>query len=104
MASDSTYQNSNAWKLWQGFNYFLGGGTFLIGSLILFDSFSSRFDVPAVSGWLYSIGSATFTLADTTEWLFLTLPGRRFTFISFNFFLNVVASIMYLIGSIFFLP
>lgn len=62
----STADNTNKWRLWHGFNYFLGGGTFLIGSLLLFPFFNDYLDAAEVSGWLYTIGSATFLLADIT--------------------------------------
>lgn len=100
----STADNPNSWKLWHGFNYFFGGGTFLVGSLLLFSVFSTEMDVPEISGWLYTLGSATFTLADITEWMHFVYTDCRFKSLAVNYFLNVCASLLYLIGSACFIP
>lgn len=66
MQPKSTTENSRLWRTWHGFNYFFGGGTFLVGSIVLFPSFADYFDAAVVSAWLYTLGSATFLLADIT--------------------------------------
>jgi hypothetical protein len=40
----STVDNGNKWKLWHAFNYFVGGGTFLVGSVMLFPIFANYMD------------------------------------------------------------
>ncbi len=45
MDPQATTVRSNGWRLWHGLNYFTGGGTFLIGSIILFPIFADYFDV-----------------------------------------------------------
>ena len=62
----NTAERSHKWKIWHGLNYFIGGGTFLIGSILLFPRFNDYLDAANISGWLYTIGSATFLLADIT--------------------------------------
>jgi len=103
-SAQSTVDNSSCWKLFHGFDIFFGGGTFFIGSIILLPFFTSELDVPEVSGWLYSIGSATFVAADTLEWYHYVKSDCRFQYLAINFFINVCSSLLYLIGSITFIP
>jgi hypothetical protein len=100
----STADRSKVFKVWHSFNYFFGGGTFLIGSVMLFPEFADFFDTNTVSAWLYSFGSFTFLIADTSEWIHYTYRDCRYLSYSINYLLSVVASWLYLIGSILFIP
>lgn len=116
----STIDNSTAWKIWHGINYMIGGVTFFIGSYCYFSYINAKYPNSFVlGGWLYTIGSACFLLADLTEWnhfnfgcitktkykgeqsLFNTLLRAE---IGINFFCSAIGSLMYLLGSIFFIP
>jgi len=100
----STVENSKLWRTWHGFNYFFGGSTFLLGSIILFPLFSAYLNVASVSAWLYTLGSGTFLLADITEWKHYTTPCCKYMNFSVNFFVSVFGSLLYLTGSICFIP
>jgi len=90
--------------MWHAFNYFIGGGTFLAGSILLFPIFADYLDAAEVSGWLYTVGSATFLIADITEWLHYAYCDCRFKIFAINFFVSVCGSLLYLIGSACFIP
>jgi hypothetical protein len=66
--------------------------------------FANYLDTAEVSGWLYTIGSATFLLADITEWLHYVYKDCRFMVFAINFFVSVSGSLLYLIGSACFIP
>jgi hypothetical protein len=100
----STTDNSKLWRTWHGFNYFFGGSTFFLGSIILFPFFSPYLNVASVSAWLYTLGSATFLLADIIEWKHYTTPCCKYTNFSVNFFVSVLGSLLYLTGSACFIP
>lgn len=55
-------------KLWFGVNYFIGGITFLIGSVVYFPGLIEQVNGDVVGGYLYTIGSIGFLLGDITEW------------------------------------
>ncbi len=97
-------ENSRLWRMWHAVNYFIGGGAFLLGSFILFPFANEYLDAPEVSAWLYTIGSLTFLLADITEWLHYTKSDCPFLTLSINFFLSVLGSLLYLVGSFLFIP
>lgn len=97
-------ENSRIWRLWHAVNYFIGGGTFLLGSFILYPFANEYMDTAEVSAWLYTIGSFTFLLADVTEWLHYTKSGCPFLTLSINFLLSAFGSLLYLVGSIMFIP
>ena len=86
MEPQSTVDKGQRWRIWHGLNYFIGGGTFLIGSILLFPVFNDYVDAAEISGWLYTIGSATFHLADITEWLHYVYLDCRFLGFGINFF------------------
>jgi hypothetical protein len=65
---DSTVDKSIGWKLWHSINYMFGGIFFFFGSLMYFPYFTNNFNGGVVGGWLYTIGSTNFLLADLTEW------------------------------------
>jgi len=104
MIPPSTLNRTKEWKLWHSFNYFLGGGTFLVGSFILFPYFGQYFDTDNVSAYLYSIGSFTFLLADITECFHFINKGCPYMIAVINYSLSVLASLLYVIGSILFIP
>jgi hypothetical protein len=66
--------NTRGWKIWHGLNYFIGGATFLIGSIFIFPLFENYMNAPLVYAWLYTIGSITLLLADFTELLHYIQP------------------------------
>jgi hypothetical protein len=90
--------------LWHGINYIIGGSTFLLGSLVLFPSFANLFDTASISAWLYTIGSTGFLLADITEWKHYTTLKCDYLILSINFLVSVLGSLLYLTGSICFIP
>ena len=100
----STVDNTRTWRIWHSLNYFIGGCTFLLGSLALFPLAGEYMDAAEVSAWLYTIGSFTFLLADITEWLHYTTIGCPFLQFSLNFFASATGSLLYLIGSACFIP
>jgi hypothetical protein len=116
----STCDNSLAWKLWHSINYMIGGITFFIGSYCYFSYINTVYPNSfVVGGWLYTIGSFCFLLADLTEWNHYKFgcitdsdyKGEKTLYNSFiraefgiNFFASAIGSLMYLIGSIFFIP
>jgi hypothetical protein len=58
----------------------------------------------ALCGWLFTIGSTCFLIADLTEWIYFLEQDFRFLSYAINFFVNVVGSALYLVGSILFIP
>ncbi len=100
----STVDNSDQWKIWHGFNYIVGGITFLIGSILLFPFFNDYLNAAKLSAWLYTIGSTTFLLADITEFLHFVTNDCRYLKYVINFFVSVTGSFLYLVGSICFIP
>jgi hypothetical protein len=55
-------------KLWLGVNYFIGGITFLVGSIVYFPGINQKVNGDVVGGYLYTIGSVGFLLGDIAEW------------------------------------
>ena len=118
----STVENAFVWRLWHGINYMIGGVTFFFGSVVYFPAIDAAVNGDVLAGWLYTIGSACFLLADLTEWnhfrtgcvgetngnkngLDQSLRGIfKRAEMGLNFFTSVTGSTMYLIGSIFFIP
>jgi hypothetical protein len=72
--------------------------------MLLFSLFTEYLDAAEVSAWLYTVGSATFLLADITEWLHYIYSDCRFKYFAINFFVSVSGSLLYLIGSACFIP
>lgn len=117
-----------AWRLTHSFAYLLGGSTFLVGSLQYFPSYNNL----VLGGWLFTIGSAGFLFADAFEWWtnnrvgcfaykdfeasYESSVGERFgdkttcwgrwkrAENGVNFFSSMTGSLLYLIGSILFIP
>lgn len=100
----STVENPLAWRLWHSINYMIGGVGFLIGSALLFPFFNNVKIASPLSAWLYTIGSLTFLLADITEWTHFFKENCPYLRYVINFFLSVIGSGLYLIGSALFLP
>lgn len=116
----STVDNSMMWKLWHGTNYLLGGILFVLGSLCYYPFSSNYVSGEVLGGWLFTIGSLNFLLADLTEWDhykfgctsiydFPNLDKSCFSYLrraemGINFFISVIGSLLYLMGSIYFIP
>eukprot|EP01033_Poteriospumella_lacustris_P008879 gene8879-6390_t len=116
------------WRIFHWMMYFNGGVTFFLGSMLLYSSIYAG----TPSAILYTFGSATFLIADVTEWLTnnhvgcfwyadyeesyeasvqnamdpkSTSSGRwQRAENGWNFFLSSVGSFFYLVGSSLFLP
>lgn len=116
------------WRLFHWLMYFNGGVTFFIGSFLLFSTINAAYP----SALLYTFGSATFLVADITEWLTNNhvgcfwyekyedsyeesveksfAPKERIegqlqrAEVGINFFLSSIGSFFYLVGSSLFLP
>ena len=115
----STTENSLVWRLWHSINYMFGGIFFVLGSLCYYPQISSIVNGDVMGGWLFTVGSANFLLADITEWnhfRFGCIGGnsnqplrtvctklKRAQF-GINFFTSAIGSLLYLLGSIFFIP
>eukprot|EP01040_Poterioochromonas_malhamensis_P006934 gene6934-7481_t len=116
------------WRMSHNFVYLVGGVTFAIGSYQYFPSVSNY----ELGGWLFTIGSAGFMIADGLEWwknnrvgcfyyaeyehsyelVVAPLLAPKDTFrgqlqraeVGLNFFMSFTGSTLYLIGSILFIP
>jgi len=136
MSAESTYPAavSKCWKIWHNSLYFVGGTTFLLGSMCYLPKISAYL----TGGWLFTIGSAAFTFTDIFEWLKNNHVGCAFdarysqsyqdhceklgfpakasveygswywawtrAAPGINFFVSVIGSTLYLIGSVLFIP
>jgi hypothetical protein len=117
----STVNNSKAWRLWHSINFLLGGVLFVLGSACYYPFIASEINGYVVGGWLFTIGSANFLIADFTEWrhfrrgCLIKDPNVSTTnetcFAKFkraelglNFFLSFFCSFLYLVGSVCFIP
>lgn len=115
----STVENSLPWRIWHGLNYMNGGTTFFLGSYMYYPYPLSHYSGEVVGAWLFTLGSLTFLLADLTEWNHFKLGcfhersySKPHTFlrtfkrleIGLNFFASVMGSLLYLLGSICFIP
>jgi hypothetical protein len=115
----STTDNSLIWRLWHSINYIFGGIFFVLGSFCYYPEISTIVNGDVLGGWLFTVGSANFLLADITEWnhfRFGCIGGnsnqplrtvctklKRAQF-GINFFTSAIGSLLYLLGSIFFIP
>jgi len=104
MDPPSTVDNSYKWRLWHSLNYLFGGISFFIGSVTLFPHLNYYFPAAVISAWFYTVGSFTFLLADITEWIHYLYCDCRYLSLAINFFLSVIGSALYLVGSACFLP
>ncbi|CAF3744721.1 unnamed protein product [Rotaria socialis] len=124
---------SGLWRLFHGTHYMIGGITFVTGSCMYFpDIYNKYSSALSIGGWLFTIGSFFFLLADLQEWwyyrvgcccdrkyrtalethdhtLFLhprnSLRGRyERAEVGINFFMSACGSAFYLAGSILFIP
>jgi hypothetical protein len=120
---EATDEKSLGWRIWHGTNYMIGGLTFLLGSIAYFPSIDSAVNGDVLGGYLFTIGSFCFLLADITEWNVyrfgcvgdtnskaaaimshsLNAKYRRAE-VGLNFFFSVIGSTLYLLGSICFIP
>lgn len=124
---------SPLWRLFHGTHYMIGGLTFVSGSCMylpsVFHKYSAAF---SIGGWLFTIGSFFFLLADLQEWWYYrvgccfdrkyrslmesqnahrfrhaatSLSGRyERAEVGLNFFMSACGSALYLAGSILFIP
>jgi hypothetical protein len=121
------------WRLFHGTHYMIGGSTFVTGSVMYFPSVFNKYpSALTLGGWLFTIGSFFFLLADLQEWWYyrvgcafdrkyraalemqasaiFTRPadthrGRyERAEVGMNFFLSACGSALYLAGSILFIP
>lgn len=104
MSIKSISDNSREWKMWHGFNYFLGGCGFLLGSIVLFPFVEMHIDTAQASAWLFIIGSFGFLLGDLAVCLHYTRPGCPEMQLSLNSFLSLFSSLLYSIGSVYLIP
>ena len=124
---------SPLWRLFHGTHYMIGGLTFVTGSCMYFPSvFKASANALSVGGWLFTIGSFFFLLADLQEWWYYRIgcafdgryrpvlehqagtlfkhpvgswPGRyERAEVGINFFASACGSALYLAGSILFIP
>lgn len=130
--SDRKYPDplSFSWRIIHSIAYFLGGITFLVGSYQYFPFINNY----VIGGWLFAIGSAGFFCADATEWWINNRVGcfmyenyaRSYEAAieveadfedkdtclgkyqrmenGINFFMSMLGSLLYFIGSIMFIP
>jgi len=119
---------SLTWRLVHSILYNIGGFTFLVGSICYFPKYSNYL----LGGWLFTIGSAGFLMADLLEWytnnrvgcfdneslrkdfeeeVGVHMESKDSCFGSYqraengmNFFFSAFGSTLYLIGSILFIP
>jgi hypothetical protein len=125
--------HSLVWRFIHGIHYLMGGVTFIIGSCMYFPNvYQNHSRALAVGGWLFTIGSVCFLVADLQEWwyhrvgcicdgryrptlehhsetLFAlpsnTLLGRyRRAKKGINSIVSLFGSALYLAGSILFIP
>ena len=118
---------SALWRLFHGTHYMIGGVTFVTGSCMYFpDVYNKYSSALTVGGWLFTVGSFFFLLADLQEWWYYrvgcccdqkyrpilnrqnpveTLRDRYARAeVGINFFVSACGSAFYLIGSILFIP
>jgi len=115
----STVENSLKWRIWHSVNYMNGGFTFFLGSCMYYPYPYANLSGDVVGAWLFTLGSLTFLFADITEWNHYKLgcfhernylkphtwlrSFKRME-IGLNFFASVLGSLLYLLGSICFIP
>jgi len=121
------------WRIFHGTHYMLGGLCFILGSCMYFDQITKDHPMALhAGGWLFTIGSFFFLLADLQEWWYYRIgccfdkqyrdafeatdgdlfKYSRFTMlgrleraeVGINFFMSACGSALYLAGSILFIP
>ncbi|CAF3204059.1 unnamed protein product [Rotaria socialis] len=121
------------WRLFHGINYFIASLCFVGASTMFLDRLRQAGpSTAAAAGWLYTIGSFLFLLSDLVDWWYSRLGcfcykkyeevyekenADLFRYeqgtilgqitraeIGFNFFLSACGSVLYLAGSILFIP
>ena len=124
---------SHLWRLVHGTHYMIGGITFITGSCMYFPSVYNTYpSALSAGGWLFTVGSFFFLLADLQEWWYYRVgccfdqkyrsamelqnahrfPHSSDTFqgryeraeVGINFFFSACGSALYLAGSILFIP
>ncbi|CAF0823856.1 unnamed protein product [Adineta steineri] len=122
------------WRILHGISYLIGGLTFICGSCMYFTKVIAEYDQALNAGaWFYIVGSAAFLIADLQDWfyyrigLFIISKHRkennaasntnhvdkepktcsdryRRIQIDLNYLGSILGSILYLAGSVLFLP
>eukprot|EP01031_Cornospumella_fuschlensis_P032934 gene32934-39830_t len=117
-----------SWRLTHWIHYIIGGSTFAVGSYCYFPWVENYF----LGGWLFTIGSLAFAIADFLEWRMNNRVGcydyaeyeedfergvagifepkhtptgrwqRKVNGV--NFFMSFTGSFLYLVGSVYFIP
>jgi hypothetical protein len=124
---------SPLWRLFHGTHYMIGGLTFISGSCMYFPSVYNNYSSAlSIGGWLFTIGSFFFLLADLQEWWYYRVGccfdgkyrssmeiqnANNFRYpqnifrgryeraeVGINFFMSACGSALYLAGSILFIP
>jgi hypothetical protein len=124
---------SPVWRLFHGTHYMIGGLTFISGSCMYFPNVFNQYpSALSIGGWLFTVGSFFFLLADLQEWWYYrvgcccdrkyraslevqnanhfhhppdTVRGRyERAEVGLNFFMSACGSAFYLAGSILFIP
>jgi hypothetical protein len=88
----------------------LGAAGFLFGSLCLFPYFQFVFYNEIIAGWLFVVGSLTFTIADFTELVHYLRRGKLtqkrkclcFSNFGINYILLIVGRVVLLVGTFLF--
>mmetsp|Transcript_4418 Transcript_4418/g.6271 ORF Transcript_4418/g.6271 Transcript_4418/m.6271 type:complete len:201 (+) Transcript_4418:66-668(+) len=93
---------SMIWRGYHGSIFLLAALQFFVASIFLYPVF---WDGPILnaSGWMYTIGSGMFVVADFTElWYFK--QGDESGGDTYNFSANCLGSLLYVIGSVYAIP
>lgn len=94
---------SRKWRIYHATCFFIGATFFLTASPMFYPVAYSRPYADYAAGWLWTIGSASFLVADLTEWRYLR-KGHEGSIDDYNFFCSVIGSLLYFIGSGLFVP
>lgn len=94
---------STRWRVYHATCFSIGAVFFLLASPMFFPQPYSLTIVDYLAGWLYTLGSASFLVADLTEWWYFR-TGNEGNGDDINFFASVVGSMFYLAGSSLFIP
>lgn len=107
----STVDNSLCWRLCHSVSYLIGGVTFPVASVIYLPRLLAKApSMESIAGWLFTIGSFFFLVADLMEWNHYRPMCFRSSACGFawnlglNFLFSATGSLFYLLGSIYFIP
>lgn len=94
---------SRKWRIYHATCFFIGASFFLTASPMFYPVAYSRPGADFAAAWLWIVGSASFLVADLTEWWFLR-KGHENGMENYTFLCSVIGSLLYLVGSCLFLP